>query len=878
MRDDVIKQIGDLKNINHIVVLTHNIDFIFLQTVFLSALKRCGHPSLTVYADEQCARQSYKYQSSLLTGLGKRFRVVPVSMNPGYRFHPKAIFLAGDDRAVLFVGSGNLTFGGLRENAEIWNRFDTQNNDFGVIASFKKYLTEVTNRVPFKESVQSELMELFDAQSFDWVNQLSELSGLIGRVGEANSLMSQMQSVLGESPISKITVSVPYFDPEAKALGIIAERYPDAIIEVFIQSRKSTLFSEAEKNLASNIKLKSIVFADPEDKEGRLDRFIHGKYFAFHHGNHVDVFAGSANCSIAALVKGGSEGNAELMVHRKMNQEEFVDNFLTEFIIVDEAPELVSNQEIESEDVCAPRILLLAARYDLYSLRVSLKYSKGVKLTECLVDGELCEYEINDFDELVIRTVNTPSTLLLKGLDGNQGIQSNKIWVDQESLLRSTSKGRALLEKIRSSDTGQAMEAEDWMLVVELFAKDLEYTTANDFHRNNNKNENTEETNETFFSRSDVFSNSYDQVPDFSGRMIGSLNSDNISIYKLLLHAFGGSSENHKISNQFQSEEIDDEDIVDQPEKFDTKPPLKTKKVEVSKHEKHRIIKVVNAIVETFTDQDYLELRDPVALGRDLQLAGLVLRKGLSESWLEKDHFFEATQNIWAKLFLSIKPKEPKGWLGIRYQKEEDKEQFRQSLASTQLAATLFAWAMAIDFNNRDIFTQRFLSTLLLSMGRFSWLWHDDLDKEEIYFYLKKIIQETSTNSEVDIDINSLHKKRISLLRQGISLANIDAYLSKQNLVTLRNQLNDKDVKKGDILWQGNRGICIALSDTSNATDSIEVLSLQDPENRIKFKKEFLIPIQSLIKEDLIPKTENFGKAQVNEVLTVLDQLKLMHV
>ena len=112
MREDIIKQISALNHINHIVVLTHNIDFVFLQTVFLSALKRCGHPGLTIFADEQCAMESYRYQSSLITGLGKRFRVVPVSMNPGYRFHPKAIFLAGDKEAVLFVGRGNMTLRG----------------------------------------------------------------------------------------------------------------------------------------------------------------------------------------------------------------------------------------------------------------------------------------------------------------------------------------------------------------------------------------------------------------------------------------------------------------------------------------------------------------------------------------------------------------------------------------------------------------------------------------------------------------------------------------------------------------------------------------------------------------------------------------------
>jgi hypothetical protein len=105
VRGDLIKQIATMSEVNHVVVLTHNIDFVFLQTVFLSALKRCGHPNLTVFADAQCARESYQFQSSMLTGLGKRYRVVPVTMGPGYRFHPKAVLLSGSKAGSLFVGS-----------------------------------------------------------------------------------------------------------------------------------------------------------------------------------------------------------------------------------------------------------------------------------------------------------------------------------------------------------------------------------------------------------------------------------------------------------------------------------------------------------------------------------------------------------------------------------------------------------------------------------------------------------------------------------------------------------------------------------------------------------------------------------------------------
>ena len=143
MREDILSQISSMKEVSHVVILTHNIDFVFIQTVFLSALKKCGNPGLTIFADAHCAEESFQYQFPLLTNLGKRFRVIPVAMNRGYRFHPKAIFLTSTDAATLYVGSGNLTFGGLKENAEIWSTYSTSDEFTGPFSSFRNYLFEL---------------------------------------------------------------------------------------------------------------------------------------------------------------------------------------------------------------------------------------------------------------------------------------------------------------------------------------------------------------------------------------------------------------------------------------------------------------------------------------------------------------------------------------------------------------------------------------------------------------------------------------------------------------------------------------------------------------------------------------------------------------
>jgi hypothetical protein len=89
MRKDLIKLIEAQGDVTNAIVLTHNIDFVFLQLIVIPALRRCGRPTLTVFADAQCAADSFAYQSAVLSGLGTRYRVVPVAMEPGFRFHPK---------------------------------------------------------------------------------------------------------------------------------------------------------------------------------------------------------------------------------------------------------------------------------------------------------------------------------------------------------------------------------------------------------------------------------------------------------------------------------------------------------------------------------------------------------------------------------------------------------------------------------------------------------------------------------------------------------------------------------------------------------------------------------------------------------------------
>src|SRR5262245_24422409 len=104
MRHDLLKIIASARDVTNAIVLTHNIDFVFQQSIVVPALRKCGHPTLTVFADAQCASDSFAHQNRLLSSLGQRYRVVSVTVEPGFRFHPKALLLSGSQKATLLVG------------------------------------------------------------------------------------------------------------------------------------------------------------------------------------------------------------------------------------------------------------------------------------------------------------------------------------------------------------------------------------------------------------------------------------------------------------------------------------------------------------------------------------------------------------------------------------------------------------------------------------------------------------------------------------------------------------------------------------------------------------------------------------------------------
>ena len=338
MRSDVLDVVSSARDVTNAVVLTHNIDFVFVQTVVLSAFRRSGYPTITVFADSGCAAETFAQQRAVLTDLGVRYRVVPVAMGTGFRFHPKAVLLTGAEKGTLLVGSGNLTFGGWRENGEVWTHFESEADGPVPFRAFRDYLTDVIKRLVLPEAVEREVEEAFDPGTKSWMSADAgvDTGALVGRVGSGPTLLEQMVTASGEGPVEELLVCAPYFDHDGVALQELVASVRARRATVLCQAGRTTLHERAWKPNAAKATLRGIDFRRVGPAEQERSAFVHAKFYGFRRADEVMVLAGSANCSRAALTVSGNVGNAELMVARSLTPQAFEEEFLGELDVSSE--------------------------------------------------------------------------------------------------------------------------------------------------------------------------------------------------------------------------------------------------------------------------------------------------------------------------------------------------------------------------------------------------------------------------------------------------------------------------------------------------------------------------------------------------------------
>jgi HKD family nuclease len=877
MRRDLLKIISGSKDVTNAIILTHNIDFVFLQTVVLSAFRKCGQPTVTVFADADCAVESYTNQYPVLSDLGVRYRVVQVSAEPGFRFHPKAILLSGPDEATLLVGSGNLTYGGWRENAEIWIQFNAKSDDIANFFYFRDYLRLILDKIHLADSVRSEVEEAFDPKSKNWISEGSgELPGITGRFGNGPSLIEKIAEKLNFESLEELHICSPYFDNRGNALREVITRFDAKNKTELYWHKDSNLTEKAWMSNENIAKIRSVKFEHQNANGEFRSAFMHAKFYAFLQKDQVIVVAGSGNCSQGALTIPGKAGNAELMAFQTMALDEYQENYANEFILSSEEIQFHESVEIgdDTEQDGSPEIRVMSARFDSGAILVGF-IPVDTRVEECRVNDEPVHFDSDESGIVRIPYTKSPRTVQLRGsINGLQSI-SNLAWVDQEKYLRSSARGRSLADSIRTQVNPDTWNAGAWSEILGVFCKHLSYMPASvddPLKKKIGKNTDKEPLE---FTADDVFSSGY-QMSGFNSLSVSLLDSNNTrvqSLQQLLKRWFGMPDEEISDDTDPDDEPEDDEDVVDRPEIIRKIPRTEIIKEAITDRDRRRICNLMKQMKVSMTSREFLEERSPEMLAADIKIVSVLLCIGLRENWVSMEEFWEVTYQIWVSLFFTSDEDPKRGWFELRFRNSDDPESFIESMKPSEIAAAFLGWVMAVPGKVSIPEQATFKLASVLAVARLPWLWHsaaiEDTGNELMAFLAHSAPRNLSKEKILQRAINEWK----SLLRRGDALRRFENAVKNRPVKELMESIKQPLLNAGELLWQGSSGFCIT-KDTCQRVKSakLTVEKLQIGEEK-KFCATFTIPIQALLDDRVLPITPEFGsqprqalKGLLNEV------------
>jgi len=811
-------------------------------------------------------------------------------MKPGFRFHPKALLLSGPKAATLLVGSGNLTFGGWRENGEIWSQFETDRDGTSTFAAFHGYMREIVELCPQpRETVTSEVEEAFDPNSRAWATDMDSPGGLLGRAGLGGSMLDQVKVVWGEEKAQQLYVCVPYFDAKAEALQALAQELGGPPTTVLVQGKHTNLLEMAVANLSSDFSVKATTYkhkekAGSDGVEQSREAMLHAKFYAARRGDTVAVFAGSANCSRAALTIPGSLGNAELMTFATYSIAEFERSFIDELAIDDMPPELLKDPPEEPMmHVQVGAIHIRAARMEGEQIRVAYQADSSTNIKGGLGDGVILEVLDQGDGFLSFLTRQQPRMIILIGTKDGADVQSLPHWIDNEYALGATARGRSLAESIHSRVRGATWGIGAWSEVLSVLYKHLQFMPKAGAYRHSFERNKTQSSGDPAeFEWGDVFSGTYglnirsNIMASFPTGLEGKIES----MRSMLLRWFG-------IVQPESTEELDKEDesspaegvVPDQDvgEGVDRQTVLpkafSRSRVEVvSEKDRKRALKLVGEVSARLGESEYLSERRPELLAADLKVASVLLRVGLADEWLTQGEFFDATLAIWLPLFFNAAGDESTGWLDQRHLTSADPKGFSNSISSPELAAALGCWALSTPAKATGPQHVRFELASAMGVARLPWLWQTG-GNANISREIAEIFSLTSRNENVDR--REIERRWRILIRRGYAIDRLGKAIASLDVKQLRARLKQTKVDSGELLWQEGYGFCVAKgSCIRDDKQKGEVLVLQQGDATKIFRGSFLMPVSGLLEDCVLGGDVMPAKAR-KELLAMVEELRM---
>jgi len=217
---------GGKNNFHSAILTSFSFNFHHFEFQVLRELRRKWISSVMVLADQRMMENNLGLTSGNLKQLSQSYSVLGI--NSKGAFHPKINLLIGDDKLLVFFGSGNITAGGHGKNHELFTGFYVDKNDHTqlplVIESWlyiKKISSDIEgfakNRIMKVMPESSKLLNtpLLKKHTYHKLDDSIEIALLYN---EDTTIFQQVTVLIPQNEISKISVICPYFDEDGEKL------------------------------------------------------------------------------------------------------------------------------------------------------------------------------------------------------------------------------------------------------------------------------------------------------------------------------------------------------------------------------------------------------------------------------------------------------------------------------------------------------------------------------------------------------------------------------------------------------------------------------------------------------------------------------------
>lgn len=285
--------------------LTFNVDLGFFEARLLGPVRAAG-AAVTVIADANVFAPDPRNVRSA----GHGYALGLAAM--GGAFHPKLTVLAGPHRALVGIGSGNLTIGGWHGNDEVLTTVHASRDDGvpTVLRDIVTFLDQLPERVTISPLAVDGIART--------AAQLSELIDSGPSIDTGHTLVTSLAGpIIDQLPgehVDELEIAAPFHDVGGRALAALIRRFTPTRVTVLAQPGQAIMDSAMLQAVATGAGC-DLRFVQLDGEHLSPSRYRHGKVMtAVRAGEPSWSLVGSPNATAAALLGMAPTGNCEIAV------------------------------------------------------------------------------------------------------------------------------------------------------------------------------------------------------------------------------------------------------------------------------------------------------------------------------------------------------------------------------------------------------------------------------------------------------------------------------------------------------------------------------------------------------------------------------------